>query len=34
MGGEDEALLVKLRQSQQTPEGHYKRREWVAVEHE
>jgi hypothetical protein len=29
----DEALLVELRQSQQTPEAHHKRREWVTVEH-
>jgi hypothetical protein len=29
----DEALLVELRQSQQTPEGRHKLRERVAVEH-
>ena len=29
----DEALLVELRQAQQTPEGRHKLRERVAVEH-
>lgn len=29
----DEALLIELRQAQQTPEGRHKLRERVAVEH-